>query len=191
MSALQKLRSYPRAVALRGGEMITIRPLEPADEDALLAFFCEIPESDRFFLKDDVTSPEVIQEWTKNLDYDRVLPLVAIDGGGIIGEGALVKRRGSARNHVGEIRLTVASAWRNRGVGTELIRALCDVAADADLDAVLFEIVEDCEAPALEAAAAMGFVRIGRLEGGVRDGEGHLHDVVTLAMPLGRYWSQF
>jgi GNAT superfamily N-acetyltransferase len=191
MSIGQQLRSYPRAAALRGGETITIRSLELADEEALLAFFREIPEDDRFFLKDDVTSPEVIRGWTKNLDYDRVLPMVAIDGGGIIGEGALVKRRGSARNHVGEIRLTVASSWRNRGVGTELIRALCDVAADADLDAVLFEIVEDCEAPAIEAATVMGFVRIGRLEGGVRDREGHLHDVVTLAMPLGRYWSQF
>jgi GNAT superfamily N-acetyltransferase len=191
MTATLKLRTYPRNVTLRDGGSITIKPLEREDESALLEFFLQIPEGDRFFLKDDVTSPGIIRDWTQNLDYDRAVPLVATNDGRIISEGAVVKRRGGARGHVGEIRLTVGPSWRNRGVGTEMIRALCEVASDADLDAVLFELVEDGEGPAFEAATAMGFIPIGRLEGGARDRDGHLHDLVTLAMPLGKYWSLF
>jgi hypothetical protein len=39
----------------------------------------------------------------------------------------------------------------------------------------------------------MGFVRAGTIEGGARDVDGHLHDIVLLAMPLGKYyeWSKY
>jgi hypothetical protein len=73
------------------------------------------------------------------------------------------------------------------------MRELCDIAADAELDAALLEVVEGCESAAIEATEAMGFVRVGRIEGGARDQQGHLHDIVLLAMPLGKYyeWSKY
>jgi L-amino acid N-acyltransferase YncA len=92
---------------------------------------------------------------------------------------------------VAEIRLTVALSWRHQGVGMELIRSLCEIASNAGFSAVLFELVEDGEAEAVKAAEEMGFVRVGRLEGGARDREGNLHDLVTLALPLGKYGSPF
>jgi GNAT superfamily N-acetyltransferase len=190
MAAMPKLMTYSRKVTLRDGDSITLRALGRGDEEALFDFFLHIPEDDRFFLRDDVSSPDVIREWVTNLDHDRAIPLVATDGHRIVGEGAVVRRRGAARNHVAEIRLAVAPAWRNRGVGTELIRSLCEVAAKAGFSAVLFELVEDGEAGAIQAVEEMGFVRIGRLEGGARDRDGQLHDLVTLALPLGKSWSQ-
>jgi len=191
MTTMPDLMTYSRKVTLRDGDSITIRALDPRDEDALFDFFLHIPEDDRYFLRDDVCSPDVIRGWTANLDHDRAIPLVATDAHRIIGEGAVVRRKGAARNHVAEIRLAVAPTWRNRGVGTELIRSLCDVASKAGWDAVLFELVEDGEGGAVQAAEEMGFVRVGRLEGGACDRDGHLHDLVTLAMPLAKYWSQF
>jgi L-amino acid N-acyltransferase YncA len=135
----------------------------------------------------------VIGAWLDKLDYDRALPLVAIDGGEVVAEAVLIRRRGNARSHIGEVRVTVDPRWRERGLGTILIRELCDVADDGELDRVLFEVVADVEAQALQAAEAMGFVRVGVLEGGARDQQGHLHDVVLLAMPLGKYyeWSKY
>ena len=44
------------------------------DEAALLDFFLRVPDADRFYLKEDVTSPEVIGRWFEHLDYGRVLP---------------------------------------------------------------------------------------------------------------------
>jgi putative acetyltransferase len=193
MAPTYAIAAYPKEIGLRNGTMLKVRALEPGDADALLDFFLGVPEEDRFFLKDDVTSPALIREWTQNLNYDRALPLLALDDGQIIAEAVLVRRRGNARSHIGEIRVTVAPGWRNKGLGTALIRELCDIANDAELDKVLFEVVEGCEGNAREAAEAMGFVRVGQIEGGARDQEGHLHDVVLLAMPLGKYyeWSKY
>ncbi len=183
-------QTYRRQVTLRDGDTITIRALAAGDESKLEDFFLHIPENERYFLRDDVTSPEVIRRWTKNLDSGRAIPLVATNDSQIIGEGAVVRRQGPARNHVTEIRLTVAPTWRHQGVGTEMIRSLCELASRAGFAAVLFELVEDCEGDAVQAVEEMGFVRVGRLEGGARDAEGKLYDLVTLAMPLGRYGSR-
>jgi GNAT superfamily N-acetyltransferase len=167
--------------------------LKPGDADSLLEFFLGIPDEDRYYLKDDVTSRDLIQQWTQHMDFYRALPLVALDSDQIIAEGVLVRRRGNARSHIAEIRVTVTPEWRNRGLGSALIRELCDIAWDAELDAVLLEVVEGCESAAIEATNAMGFVQVGRIEGGARDQAGHLHDIVLLAMPLGKYyeWSKY
>jgi len=193
LAATYTLAAYPKEISLRDGATVTVRTLAPGDEDRLLEFFLAIPEGDRFFLKDDVTSPALIREWTRHQNFDRALPLVVVDDGLIVAEGVLVRRRGNARSHMAEVRITVAPGWRKRGIGSALMRELCDVAADADLDAALLEVVEDCESEAVETMEEMGFVRIGRIEGGARDQQGHLHDIVLLAMPLGKYyeWSKY
>jgi L-amino acid N-acyltransferase YncA len=193
MSAVYTITAYPKVVALRDGSEVTIRPLNRDDEQHLADFFHGIPEEDRFFLKDEVLSPSIISQWVENLNYDRALPLVTTSGGSIIGEAVLVRRRGNARSHVAEIRVTVTPSWRNKGLGSTLIRELCDVANDAELDKVLFEVVDDCESNAAEAARAMGFVTAGTIEGGARDIDGHLHNISILAMPLGKYyeWSKY
>ncbi len=193
MAATFKIAAYPKEISFRDGSTASIRPLEAGDADGLLEFFLSIPEEDRFFLKDDVTSPALIREWTQHLNFDRALPLVALDSGKIVAEGVLVRRRGSARSHIAEIRITVTPDWRNRGLGSAMMRELCDIAADTELDAVLLEVVEECESAAVEAAGDIGFVRLGRIEGGAHDKQGHLHDIVLLAMPLHKYreWSKY
>jgi ribosomal protein S18 acetylase RimI-like enzyme len=193
MGAVYAIPAYPKDLTLRDGTTVTVRPLERSDNDALLKFFLAIPESDRYFLKDDVTSPEVIRAWTDGLDYRRALPLVAMSGDQIVAEAVLVRRRGNARSHIGEVRVTVSPEFRNRGLGTALIRELCDIADDAELDKVLFEVVADMEEHAVKAAEQLGFLRTGAIEGGARDQAGHLHDVLIMAMPLGKWyrWTKY
>lgn len=193
MSQTYTIAAYPKEQSLRDGSKVTIRPLEREDESPLLEFFLGIPDDERYFLKEDVTSPHVIRAWVEGLDYRRALPLIALVDGKIVADATLIRRRGNARSHVGEIRLVVAGDWRNRGLGSLLIRELCDIADDAGLEKVLFEIVADREAEALKAAEWLGFLRIGTVEGGARDQEGHPHDVILLLMPLGKWyqWTKF
>ena len=185
--------NYPKDLPLRDALTVSVRPLAAGDEDALLAFFRDIPEHERFFLKDDVTSAQVIRSWLDGLDYRRALPLVAVAEGRFVAEGVLVRRRGNARSYVGEVRLTVSPEFRNRGLGTALIRELCDIADDAELNKVIFEVVADMEEDAMKAAEWLGFLRAGTIEGGARDQAGHLHDVVIMAMPLGKWyqWTKY
>jgi L-amino acid N-acyltransferase YncA len=193
MSAVYALPAYPKESQLRDGTAVVIRPLEKGEGEALLQFFLGIPEEERFFLKDDVTSPELMRRWTQDLDYGRALPLVALLDGRIVAEAVLVRRRGNARSHVGEVRVTVAPDFREKGLGTTLIRELCDIADDAELDKVLFEAVADKEEDAITAMEWLGFLRAGTIEGGARDQQGHLHDVVILVMPLGKWyqWTKY
>ncbi len=193
MAAVYTISAYPKELSLRDGSRVSIRPLQPEDENALLEFFLGIPEDERFFLKEDVTSPAAIAEWIGHLDYRRALPLLAYADGEVVADAVLIRRRGNARSHVGEIRLVVAPAWRNRGLGTALIRELCDIADNAGLETVLFEVVEDRAKEALKAAEWLGFLRIATIEGAARDQQGRLHDIILLTMPLGRWyqWTKF
>lgn len=193
MAHVYAIPAFPKEITLRDGTKVGIRPLEAGDRDELLTFFLALPDDDRYFLKDDVTSPDQVRRWTEALDYDRALPLVAVAGGRVVAEAVLVRRRGNARSHVGEVRVTVLPEFRSRGLGTALIRHLCDIADDAGLERVMFEVVADQEAEALKAAEWMGFLRVGTIEGGARDPSGHAHDIILLTMPLGKWyqWTKF
>ena len=62
--------------------VVFVRPLQAGDKVHLLDFFKRIPEEERFYLKENVTSPEVIQAWTANIDFGRVIPILALTGTG-------------------------------------------------------------------------------------------------------------
>ena len=189
----QTIGAFPKEVALRDCNRVLVRPLEDGDEQALLDFFLRIPEGERFFLKEDVTAPDVVHRWVRERDFRRALALLAVDGPRIVADAVLVRRRGNSRSHIGEIRVVVAPEYRDHGLGTALIRELCDIADDAGLEKVMFELVADKEQEAIRAAEWLGFLRVATIEGGAVDPLGHHYDVVLMAMPLGRWyqWTKF
>ena len=101
MTQVYTIAAFPKDLTLRDGTGVSVRPLEPRDEERLLAFFLGLPDDDRYYLKDDVTSPEVIASWVRDLDYDRALPLVALTDDRVVAEAVLIRRRGNARSHIG------------------------------------------------------------------------------------------
>ena len=189
----QTIAAFPKEVGLRDCSRVLVRSLEEGDGQALLDFFLRIPEEERFFLKEDVTAPDVVHRWIRERDFRRALALLALDGSRIVADAVLIRRRGNSRSHVGEIRVVVAPEYRDHGLGTALIRELCDIADDAGLEKVTFELVADKEQEAIRAAEWLGFLRVATIEGGAVDPSGHHHDVVLMAMPLGRWyhWTKF
>ncbi len=186
--AVYKLTGYPKHLQVASGPPITVRPMTRDDGPALLAFFRRIPDDERYFLKDDVASESVIDGWTQHLDYDRALPLLAFDGDRICADAVLIRHRGDARNHYAEIRVVVDPEYRERGLGTALMKELIDIAWDAELESVQAEFVRDVQEDALEAVKALGGVEVGSLKDAYRDRNGTSHDMVILRVPLGRYW---
>ena len=194
MSAVtQTIGAFPKEAVLRDCSRVLVRSPEDGDEQGLLDFFLRIPEEERFFLKEDVTAPGVVHRWVMERDFRRALALLALDGPRIVADAVLIRRRGNSRSHIGEIRVVVAPEYRDHGLGTALIRELCDVADDAGLEKVMFELVADREQEAIRAAEWLGFLRVATIEGGAVDPLGHHHDVVLMAMPLGRWyhWTKF
>jgi L-amino acid N-acyltransferase YncA len=156
----------------------------PADSDALLDFFQSLPPEERIYLKDEVTDPAVIAQWARTLDYGRVLPLLAFLDGQLIGDGTLHHRRAGARKHVGEVRVVVHPAYRNRGVGRALLHKLIDLAGEKGLKQLLFEVVPDTEQAARHTAQVLGFLPIATLPTHVCDAQGALHDLLILERRL-------
>ena len=95
------MTAYPKTMELLDGQQVTIRPMVSADKDALLEFFLRVSEEDRYYLKEDVTSPDVIKQWSESLNDSRALPMLALAGEKIVADGTLHRRRAGARKHIG------------------------------------------------------------------------------------------
>lgn len=80
---------YPKNVQLRDGREVVLRPLAQDDFERFYSFFGTLPEEDRLFLAHDVSDPDFIRSWTDDLNFERVIPLVALDGDRIVGDGTL------------------------------------------------------------------------------------------------------
>lgn len=184
MSELLNLHAYPRTVMLRDGATVTLRPLEAGDKLRLLEFFKRVPEEERYYLKENVTAPEVIQAWTSHIDFDRVIPIIAEAGSDIVADATIHRSRAPARRHIGELRVVVDPAFREIGLGRRLIRELLDISAELGLSQATFELVADREQPAINAAHGVGFRASATLKGRIKDFWGNYQDLVLLEMPL-------
>jgi L-amino acid N-acyltransferase YncA len=183
-TTIYPIPGYPAMYLTEDRAQMTIRPMVPEDQDDLLDFFCRISPEDRFDLKEDVTDPKIMERWVQTLDYTRVLPLLALLDGKIIGDGTLHHRRAGARQHVGEVRVVVDPAYRNRGVGKGLLHKLIEIAGDKGLTKLMFEVVADTEEAARHTAQTLGFVPVATLPGHVLDPRGTPHDLIILERRL-------
>ena len=177
MAPLPTTEAYPKTVTLRYGTKVDLRPLEKDDQIPLLRFFRRVPEADRY-LKENVTDPEVIRDWTTEIDFDRVIPIVAVLGDEIVADASLPQSRSPARCHVGELRIVVDPAYRGRGLAKKMLAELLDIAARLGLDKTIFEAVEKQQEAAIIAAKKMGFTEGTTLEGRIRDLWGEYQDLV-------------
>ena len=182
-----KLTAYPKEIKLRDGRKCVLKPMTAMDKDALQDFFRRLSPEDRYYFKDDVTDPQVIEKWVQDVDYDRSLPLLAWVDDAIAADGTLHRSRANARRHVGKIRISVAPDMRECGLGTTILQELTQIANENGLERLLLEAVVDKEAAAIKAAEFVGFVRAGILPGHARDADGHPRDIVLLEMPLGKW----
>jgi L-amino acid N-acyltransferase YncA len=173
------IKTYPKNISLDDGTAVTLRPLLKTDEAALLEYFGSLPPEDRLCLKEDVTDPKVIDNWIYELDYDNVLPLIALHNGNIVGDATLHFNPIGWTKHQGEVRLTTSTQYRVRGLGTILVQNLIDIATSLGLEQISIEIP-----PVLDKAfylfEKMGFKEMAHLQGFVRDLQGTESDLVLM-----------
>lgn len=178
------LSNFPKSIILEDGISVTVRPLEVDDEAALLSFFRSVPESERYWLREDVSDPEIVRSWVAGLDYDRVLPLIAERDRTIIADATLHRRGYGARHYLGELRLVVSPAYRGRGLGYTLLAELTEIAQASGLDRLEAEIVSGAQTAAVEAIEQLGFVQAAVLQDHLRGPDGVRHDLALFVLPL-------
>lgn len=177
------LSGYPKKVQLKTGTTVAIRPMVNEDAEKLHAFFMRVPREDRLFLRDDVSIRHVIDEWARDLDYGKVLPLVAEVGGNIVGDATLHRRKFGWTSHVGKVRVVIDKDYRGKGLGTAMIEELTHIAKKAGLELLVAELMMD-QAAAIAAFKGLGFEKEAVLYNYVRDQAGEERNLILMMKSL-------
>ena len=177
------LKGFPKRIILRDRSAVTLRPMVREDKEGLLTFFRRLPPEDRQFLKDDVTRAEIIETWARDLNYDRVLPILAEFEGRIVGDATLHRQAYGWMRHVGEIRLVTDPYLRRRGLATAMAREIFYLALQAGLDKMVAEMVAD-QVAAIKVFGKLGFQQEARLVNHVVDLQGRKHDLVIMTTDI-------
>jgi L-amino acid N-acyltransferase YncA len=179
---LDKIAIYRRLVKLNDGQAVLLRPLAKADENNLVALFQTATGDARRFLRSDVSDEVLVRSCVQNLDYTRVLTIVAEVSGRISGEVSLHFGQRSSR-HIGEVHIYLEPAYRDKGLGTLMLKEIVALARQAGLIYLLAQVVLE-QHEAIKAIQNLGF----RMEASIRDhfmdDEGKMHNVVILLLPL-------
>lgn len=183
------MEKFSKTIKLRDGTSICIRPLEKQDGPALLSFFTSLPEDDRLFLKEDVTKKDVVNRWIEELNFDKVIPIVAEKDSAIIGDATLHLSRKGWQKHMAEIRCVVSREYQQKGLGTALMRELVAHAVEKrvlKISATMMDIQESAQ----RAFERIGFKKEAELKDFVMDINGKYHNLVIMVNDVSELWKK-
>jgi L-amino acid N-acyltransferase YncA len=187
------LEGYPKEIMSKDGTPILLRPLALEDEQHLSEFFARIPEDERWFLRDNVADPAVMHVWIKNVDYDRILPLVAVrhEDNTIIANVRLHRRPSECLHHIAHLRIMVDPAYRHQTLGTWMLLDTIRLAMNMGIEKLVAEFVAGVEDAAVNAAHKLDFFEEAVLKDYVKDSHGRYRDLIIMVKTLHRDWSDF
>lgn len=174
---------YPQEAALRDGRRVLFRPFAEKDVNALYDFFHRMPVDYRRFAWDNVDNRAMIEEWGRSVDYGKVFPLIASDGGRIIADATLHMRKGGPLRLVGRIKWMLDPDYRGAGLGTTLVNHLINIARERGLRHVNCMLISDLEADAVHTLEGLGFTSYVQPGYGT-DPDGNQHDMTKLVLKL-------
>ncbi len=174
---------FPQEAVLRDGRRVLLRPFARKDVAALYQFFQRLPVETRRFTWDRVEDRKVIERWGRELDYERVFPLLALDGGKIVADATLHRRDRGPLRLVGRVRWTIDPAWRGAGLGSLLANHFIDTAQSLGLKHLNCMLISDLEADAIRVLTELGF-RSYEVPGYGADPDGNPHDMTLLVLKL-------
>lgn len=173
----------PKAVTLTDGANLEIRPMTAADRDAVLGFARSLPEDDLLFMRVDLTDPEVVDEWIRNLGSGHSVSVLARDGNGVAGYATVHRNPARWTRRVGEIRVNVAPEYRGRGLGRILTGEIFDVARTLGLKKLMANMTVD-QRGAQGAFRRLGFVAEALLADYVEDRNGTSRDLIIMSYDI-------
>ena len=180
---------YPRKVEIKDGA-VTLELMTAAAEGDVLAFAKTLPAHDLLFLRRDITQAKVLSAWARQLETGEITSLLArAEDGQMLGCTAVVRDEHSWSPHVGELRVLVSPAGRDRGLGRQLIQESFLVALGLGLEKLTAQMTPD-QTGAINVFEEMGFKAEALLKDHVRDQEGEKHDIVILSHDVQAFQSQ-
>jgi L-amino acid N-acyltransferase YncA len=178
------LEEYPKEVLLKDGVSCNLRPMIADDLEGLYRFFVSLPEEDLRYLRDDPTDRRLVEKWCREINYDKVLPILAEYEDRILANATLHRQTTGWEKHVGEIRVTISTEVRQRGLGSRLVEELTSLARAAGLDKLLARVIAS-QTDAITVFEKNGFNQVATLKNFVKDvHHGDYQDIAVLVKDL-------
>ena len=181
------MAEYPKSITLRDKTKIVLKLMEDKDMDSLVQFYQSIPESDRLYLRVDVSERKNLERRFGNLDYNHAYPILALDNDKIIGVGTLFRPTFGWMRNVGEIRVVIAPEYQRKGLATMFVRELFFRALKAKVFKLQAEMAETQES-AIAAFERLGFRKEATLKKHITDVRGRRRDLVIMTLDVEDFW---
>ena len=172
-------RSYPWTTTIKDHQ-VTIRLMKPEDSQDLLAFARSLPEDDLLFLSVDITRPEVVEQWARNIQSGRTRTVLAEAGGKLVGHGTLSFNELTWTRHLGEIQLMISPDRRGGGLGSLLANEVFALAHELGLQKLVARMASE-QRGAMQVFERLGFKAEALLADYVIDRQGRTHDLIVMS----------
>lgn len=133
-------KDYEKTITLRDGVNVFLRPQLPTDTELLWTMFSTLSSESLRFLSRNYTR-QLIESWTTNMNYDSVLPILAIfNNERVVASASLRFFPEPAFMHKAEFSIVVHDDFQNRGLGTALTEHMVNVARRKKLKKVYLRV---------------------------------------------------
>jgi RimJ/RimL family protein N-acetyltransferase len=175
---------YRKLIHLKNNQRIMLRLLQAGDRENLIDLFQKASPGDLWFFKHDLKNRQLLNCWLDQLDYQRLLPLAAVnlEDNQLIAAATLWRGKHTAQ-HIGEIKLFISRPFRSLGLGGLILDELIRLARVERLYWLKAEVVADHK-EMVRALRNKGFQIRATLEDFFVRKDGEAHDVLLLMLAL-------
>lgn len=170
--------TFRKLITLEDGVRLLLRPLVPEDVETLVQLYEVAQAEDLLSLRQKFADLNVIRSWAAGLDYTQALPLLAFIDKRIVGDVTFY-RRDDAHQHIADVRIFLAKDFRGRGLGTEMLGTLIELARKSGLHWLYAEVFAS-QPKVIRAFEHVGFVQKCTFENYFMMPDGQTEDVVVM-----------
>ncbi|MEE8106554.1 MAG: GNAT family N-acetyltransferase [Planctomycetota bacterium] len=174
---------FPIEVGLRDARRVIVRAFNERHVDATFDFFQRLPEEVRRYAWDRLDIREVVNSWATDLDHDREVPVVALDGSKVVAHASLMYRDGGPLRLVGRIKWLLDPEYRGAGLGRMVVNTFMQMARDNGLRHLTCMLITDLEVDAVKTLRDLGFDEYPIANYGT-DPDGNPRDMVKMVLAL-------
>lgn len=177
-----QIKNFREIVTLADGVRVLLRPLAKDDFKLLKELFGSINGEDLKYFRHNVKDDKLLIEWVNSINYDQVIPLLALVKEKPVGNASLHFGEGP-RRHIGEVRIFLSRDFRKRGLGMKMLRAIIDIARKQGLHILIAEVIAE-NVKLIKAFESMGFQQQFPLDDYFMFPDGECIDVKLMIMHL-------
>ena len=178
-------QQYPKKLKLTDGREVTLRLMEPneADRAAVLKFASKLREDDLLYLRTDITDPDVVEQWIRNLGTGDTTTVIAENKDQIVGYASVHRETARWTRGVGELRVNAAQQFRGVGLGRALVSEVFTLGKSLGLRKLCGMLTPD-QNGARTAFERLGFRVEAALHDWVEDRRGRMRDILVVTYSL-------